>query len=526
MKVLITDPVDDICISIIKTSGLEYQYIPESGIKEKLDAIQDAHGLIVRSGTIVDERMLDSASNLKVIGRAGVGVDNIDIINATRKGVVVMNTPDVNTISAAEHAIALILTISRNPHIGHYDIINGIWSRNNLIGTELQNKIIGIIGLGKIGREVMERCLSFKMKIMGYDPFINKELFSQSDIEITDLDNVVQKADYLTLHIPLNDKTRNLFDFNRLKMMKKSAKIINVARGGIINEHDLSKALNQGLISGAAIDVFEKEPLIKSNPLLSAKNIVLTPHLGASTIEAKKGVSRAISEQIRDYLLDSKLANAINMPISNMSLLNDIKPFLKLGELLGDIISQLNDDSIIKIVIECQGSAEELRPISLAVLKGILSPNLPDRVNYINAETIAKELGLDVQSIYTLGKTNYNNIISLTVITVSNSYRIDGSIFDDNRPRLVNILGRDMEVNPKGNMLLIENMDVPGVIGQVGTFLGNRKINIAAYLLNRASQDGMAFSVIRIDNEIEENDLQSLRELDGINWAEKIMVNI
>ncbi|MFL2983537.1 MAG: hydroxyacid dehydrogenase, partial [Candidatus Neomarinimicrobiota bacterium] len=326
MKVLITDPVDDIGISILKESGLEYKYIPESNQKEKIEAIKDAHGLIIRSGTIVDKKMLNYASNLKVIGRAGVGIDNIDVINATRKGVVVMNTPDVNTISAAEHAMALMLTISRNTHIGHYDLIKGLWSRHNLIGTELQNKIVGIIGLGKIGREVMDRCLSFNMKILGYDPYVNQELFSESNITITDLDNVVQKADYITLHLPLNEKTRNLFDFKRLRMMKPSSKIINVARGGIINEYDLSRALNEDFISGAAIDVFTIEPLAQDNPLLSAKNIVLSPHLGASTKEAKVGVSKAISEQIRDYLIDDRLTNAINMPISNLSLLKEMQP--------------------------------------------------------------------------------------------------------------------------------------------------------------------------------------------------------
>ena len=436
-----------------------------------------------------------------------------------------MNTPDVNTISAAEHTIALMLTLSRNTHLGHNTLINGSWARHELVGTELRNKTVGIIGLGKIGREVMERCRSFGMNIIGYDPFINQDFFSEGNISIMSLDDLVKQSDFISLHIPLNDDTKDLFNFERLMAMKPSAKIINVARGGIINEFDLAKALNEGIISGAAIDVFNIEPINKDNPLLAAKNILLSPHLGASTKEAKEGVSKAICEQVRDYLIDDKLTNALNIPISNLALLKEIQPFLDLGELLGNLIAQLNKEPIENIVIECQGSAEEVRPISLAILKGLLTPKLPDRVNFINAETIAKELGLEVEVRYNNIKSNYQNVISLIVSTSKRTYRLDGSIFDDQKPRLVNVLGRKMEVTPKGIMLFIENNDVPGVIGKVGTLLGDRNINIAAYLLNRGNQNRKAFAVIRVDNMIGQEEMDLLSNLKEVQSVDYVKVN-
>ena len=525
MKVLIADPISDSGISILNDAGFELILKPESSQEEKTNAARDVDGIIIRSGTKVDSKMIEYADSLKIIGRAGVGIDNIDLNAATRKGIIVMNTPDVNTISAAEHTIALMLTLSRNTHIGHSTLASGMWERHNLIGTELQKKTIGILGLGKIGREVMDRCLSFGMQILGYDPFVNEDTLSEKDITLLNLDEIVKKSDFISLHIPLNDETRNLFNFDLIKSMKRSAKIINVARGGIINEFDLAKALNEDIIMGAAIDVFTTEPIEKNNPLLNAKNILLSPHLGASTREAKEGVSKAICEQVRDYLQDLKLTNALNIPISNLSLLNDLKPYLDLGEMLGNLMSQLIKEPINQVIIECKGNIEDIRPISLATLKGILSPNLPDRVNYINAEAIAKELGINIEIGYSNMNSNYNNLISLKVLTENNTFRLDGSIFDDLKPRLVNVLGRDMEVTPKGAMLFIENVDVPGVIGRVGTLLGNRDINIAAYLLSRKNQNGKAFAVIRIDDSADIEDLNELRKLKEVEKVQYIRVN-
>ena len=519
MKILVSDPITDAGLSILKEAGLDVIYLPEGSEDEKHKAAVDVDGWIIRSGTHVKADMINSAQNLQVIGRAGVGVDNIDINIATRRGIVVMNTPDVNTISAAEHTVGLMLALSRNISQGHSGLEKGEWNRHRLVGTELQNKTLGIVGLGKIGREVMERCRSFRMNIIGYDPFVNQDMFNEDVIQITDLDKLTKSADYITVHVPLDENTKNIFDYDRMKLMKSSARIINVARGGIINEKDLAQALKEDVIAGAAIDVFTSEPIDRSHPLVGVQNILLSPHLGASTTEAKEGVSRAICEQVRDFLLHEKLNNALNMPLSNLSKLNEIKPFLDCAELLGHIESQLVTGPIKKVSVECQGIADEIRPLALALLKGLLEPYVPERINYINAETIAKELGVEVDIHYSNTESNYLNLISVRVTADDIVYRLDGSVFDNQHLRLVNILGREMEVTPKGPMLFVENNDVPGVIGKVGTHLGNFNINIAAYLLNRGGENGKAFAVIRLDNPLDED---SLNTLAGINELESV----
>ena len=525
MKVLVSDPITDIGMSILNEAGLDIVYLPDGTPEEKQNAAQDVQGWIIRSGTQITADMIQSAKNLQVIGRAGVGVDNIDFPSATRKGVVVMNTPDVNTISAAEHTVALMLTLSRNIHRGHSELEKGEWNRHQLVGTELRNKTLGIVGLGKIGREVMERCRSFGMIMIGYDPFVSQNMFREDEIKIVDLDTLTETADYITLHVPLNDQTINLFNYDRLCRMKSSARIINVARGGIINEEDLAKAVSEEKIAGAAIDVFTAEPIDGTHPLVGIPNIVLSPHLGASTKEAKEGVSRAICEQVRDCLLHEKLSNALNMPISDMVKLKEIQPYLGLAEMLGQIQSQIAEGPIDHVSIECYGTADEIKPISLACLKGLLQSRVPERINYINAETIAKELGVEIDLHYSTADSSYVNLISTKVTINDVVYQLDGSVFDDHRPRLVNMLGREMEVTPQGTMLLVENNDVPGVIGNVGTLLGNLNINIAAYLLNRNGENGKAFAVIRVDNPLTKSDLKKLSQIEDIQSVNQIHIS-
>ena len=317
--------------------------------------------------------MIQAAKKLKAIGRAGVGVDNIDIDEATRKGVIVMNTPDVNTISAAEHSVAMMLALSRNIAIGDSEVKRKVWKRHLLIGSELRGKVLGLVGMGKIGREVMSRCISFGMNILGYDPYVNKEMFKEKEVKIVDLDQLTKMSDFISIHVPLNEDTKDLFDLKRLKKMKKTARIVNVSRGGIINEEDLSKALKDGLINGAAIDVFTKEPIHENNPLIDSPNILLTPHLGASTEEAKEGVSVSICQQMKNYLIDEKLDNAINIPFSDLSSLKDLQPSLDLSETIGRIQSQLNKGVIKKIQVECSGTLRDSKTVALAFLKGFLS---------------------------------------------------------------------------------------------------------------------------------------------------------
>jgi len=522
MKILVSDPITAAGMAILEDANLEVVNLPDASADEKAKACKDVHGWVIRSGTNVTEDMINSAEQLQVIGRAGVGIDNIDLAAATRKGVVVMNTPDVNTISAAEHTIALMLALSRNIPVGHGGMIKGEWNRNALVGSELRNKILGVVGLGKIGREVIQRSRSFNMNILGFDPYVSQDMFNKDEVNVVDLDTLTVEADYITLHVPITDSTKDLFDYDRLCRMKESARIINVARGGIINEADLAKALNEGKIAGAAVDVFTSEPVGEDNPLVKAKNIVLTPHLGASTEEAKEGVSRAVCEQVRDYLLYEKLANAVNMPISDLAKLKEIQPSLELSEIMGRLQSQLVSGSIQKVHVECAGSMDETKPATLAFLKGLLSARIPDRVNYINAETLAVGLGIRIEHSYTSDSGGYTNLIRTKVTGAEGTTQINGSVFEGKRLRLVNILGYEMDITPRGTMLFARNKDVPGVIGKVGTTLGAADVNIGAYLLSRDSADGEAFAVIRVDNEVPNDVLAALADLPEIVSIQQI----
>ena len=516
MKILVSDPITESGLAVLTDANFDVIQLPNATPEEKEKACKDIHGWVIRSGTKVTAEMIDVAQNLRVIGRAGVGVDNIDIPAATRKGVVVMNTPDVNTISAAEHTVAIMLTLSRNIAVGDSGMKQGEWNRHALVGSELRNKTLGIVGMGKIGREVMTRCRSFGMNILGFDPYMNQDMFNPEEVKIVDLDELTSDSDYITVHVPLTDTTRDLFDYERLSHMKRSARIVNVARGGIINEEDLAKALIHGKIAGAAIDVFTAEPVDESNPLLNAPNIVLTPHLGASTEEAKEGVSMAVCEQVRDYLLHEKLNNALNMPISDMTKLKEIQINLDMAELMGNLQGQLNPGVIKRVQVECSGTMDEAKPAALAFLKGLLKNRVPDRVNYINAESLAVELGISIEHSYTNDSGSYTNLIRTRVKGESEPTRIAGSVFEGDRIRLVNILGYEMDLIPYGTMLFTKNKDVPGVIGQVGTMLGQAKVNIGGYLLSREMNDGEAFAVVRVDNAVPEAVLTQLMGLPEI----------
>jgi D-3-phosphoglycerate dehydrogenase len=345
---------------------------------------------------------------------------------------------------------------------------------------------------------------------------MNQDMFNPEEVRIVELEELIINSDIISVHVPLTDSTRDLFDYDRLSNMKSTARIINVARGGIINETDLAKALNDGLIAGAAVDVFTSEPLDKLNPLVNAPNIVLTPHLGASTKEAKEGVSLAICEQIRDYLIHGKLNNAINMPIADIAKLKEIEIFLDFADTMGNLQSQLNPGAIKRVQVESSGSIEDSKPLALAFLKGLLSSRIPDRVNYINAETLAVDLGIIIEHSYTNDSGSYTNLIRTKVSGDSEPTRIAGSIFEGDHPRLVNILGYEMDLKPYGTMLFTRNKDVPGVIGSVGTILGNANINIGGYLLSREMNEDEAFSVIRVDSKISEEILVELQKLPEI----------
>ena len=463
--------------------------------------------------------VLDKVSkNCLLIDCSTIDIDTSKEIGkkANEKGIKVLNTPDPPTDAVAEMVITCALSLSRNIAVGDSGLKEGKWNRHELIGSELRNKTIGIVGMGKIGREVMTRCRSFNMKILGYDPFMSQEMFNQEEIKIVELDELVSKSDIISVHVPLTDSTKDLFDYKRLSSMKSSARIINVARGGIINEPDLAKALSEGIIAGAAIDVFTSEPLEKSNPLVNSTNVVLTPHLGASTQEAKEGVSIAICEQVCNYLISEKLSNPVNMPISDIAKLKEIQIYLDISELMGKLQGQLNPGAIKRVQVECSGLIDESKSVALAFIKGLLSNRIPDRVNFINAESLAIDLGISIEHSNTNNSGSYNNLIRTRVSTKDDATRIAGSIFDGNRPRLVNILGYEMDLSPYGTMLFTRNKDVPGVIGKVGTILGKAKVNIGGYLLSRDKNDNEAFSVVRVDSSVSDEVISELKKLTEI----------
>jgi len=514
-KVLITDPISDSGINIFKNNNFEI--IDRIDSKDKLDDIIDTiDAWIIRSGTKISQDHIKAAKKLQVIGRAGVGIDNIDIKTATKYGVVVMNVPDGNSISAAEHTMAMMLTLSRNIHLGHTTLQGGKWERANLVGNELRNKTLGVVGLGRIGREVIDRALSFNMKILGYDPYVNQDLFDVDKVKIVDLDKLTKNSDIITVHVPLNDSTKNLFDKDRLSRMKKDAKIINVARGGIINESDLADALNKGLISGAGIDVFSSEPLPESNPLKKSKNTLLTPHLGASTYEAKEGVSLSICQQTIDFLNESKLTNAVNVPISDMSMLKKIQPYLDLSELIGNIQSQLLDDSIKKIEINCYGSIDDIKPMSIALIKGLLSEVVDNRVNYINALSIAEERGIEIINTFNPQIDKYANLIDSNIYTNNEIINVGGGVFFGNEFRVLKFMGHDINFIPEGDIILSKNKDIPGVVGKVGTILGESGVNIAEYILSRPQKNENPISIIKVDHSVNQDCLEKLNKIDEI----------
>ena len=516
MKILITDPVSDTGLNLIKESGIDVVYetdLNDDGIKE---IISDVDGWIVRSGTKVTKELINAAQQLKVIGRAGVGVDNINILESTLKGVLVINTPDGNTISAAEHTMAMMSAVARNIQVAHSDMMSGKWNRHAFVGSELRGKTLGIVGLGRIGLEVAKRARSFDMKIMGFDPYVNKDILKEKNITLCDIEELTEKSDFITLHVPLIDSTRNLFDTDRLLKMKKTARIINVARGGLINESDLADALNDDVIAGAAIDVFETEPLVNDSPLLKAKNILLTPHLGASTTEAKEGVSLSICRQVVDYLKEEKMGNAINMPVADMALLKKISPYLSLSEILGKIQIQLATGAVKSISLDCYGPIDQTKTVSLSFIKGLLENVSEGRINFINADAVAKERGISISHSHKTDQIPYSNLIVTTIETENETIGLSGSVFGENHFRIVDIMGYELDVNPEGNMLFMKNKDVPGVIGKVGTILGEAGVNIGEYLLSRTSQNKTAYAVVKLDSSLEDSILKSLTRLDEI----------
>jgi len=519
MKILVSDSLSEEGLKILKDVK-EFQVDVKTGMKpeELKEVIKDYDALLVRSSTKVTKDIVAAAGKLKVIGRAGVGLDNVDLEAATQKGIIVMNTPSGNTISTAEHTMSLLLSMSRNIPQANASLKAGEWQRNKFMGVELYNKVLGIVGLGKIGSEVARRSLAFGMKVLAYDPFLSKEVAEGMGIEVVELDTLFKKSDFITIHTPMTEETKHMISDKQFVMMKKGVKVINCARGGIIDENALIRAVKEGKVSGAALDVFEKEPLAADSELLKLSNIVVTPHLGASTEEAQVNVAVEIAEVVRDALLGKGIRNAANYPSVEPEAYRMLKPYIELSEKMGMFGCQLIEGRIQEVKITYSGDIiqQDMSPLVLALVKGLLTPILQDTVNYINALSLAKDRGIKIQEVRLSREEDYVNLISLDIKTDKATYSLSGTLSGNKQPRLVKVEGYYVEIAPLGFMLVAHNVDKPGIIGHLGTLLGQYNINIAAMTFGREKPSGKAITVLSVDSPITDEILGKIKKLEHI----------
>jgi len=500
VKVLVSDNIAQDGIDILTESGIEV--IKKTGLSEDelIREIKGYDGIVIRSGTKIKSSIIEAADSLKVIGRAGVGLDNVDVDAATKKGIIVMNTPLGNTISTAEHTMALILALARNISQASLSMRENKWERKKFMGKELHGKIIGVVGLGRIGREVAKRAIGFGMKVLTFDPYISEDIASKIEVELVKYDELLKRSDYITFHIPLSDNTYHMLSDKELKMVKNTAYIINCSRGGIVDEEALCKALSEKNIAGAALDVYENEPP-ESSPLFELDNVVLTPHLGASTEEAQLNVAVEVAEQVRDVLINNVVRNAVNMPFIEPETAEILKPYFNLSEKLGSLLGQLIEGNVKKIEIKYSGDILEydITSLSSAILKGFFSPMLAESVNYVNALIIAKERQISIEEVKSSKVHNFSNLIQVIVQTNKEIKEVAGTLFSDNNPKIVNIDGYYLEAPPVGNILVIYNEDKPGVIGHIGNIFGNNNVNISGMTFGREELGGNALMVLNLD---------------------------
>lgn len=523
-RVIVTERVDEKCIELLQEKvDVDVRYdLPR---EELLEIIENYDGLVIRSSTKVNKELLSRAKKLKVVGRAGNGIDNIDVDEATQKGVVVANTPDSNTISACELTIGLLLATARNiPQADSY-LKSGKWDRKRFIGSELYGKTIGIVGLGRIGGLVATRMAAFNMNVIAYDPYITDDRFKRFGVTKKEsLDELLKEADFVTLHTPKTTETIGMIGEEAINQMKKGARIVNVARGGIIDEKALLKGLKSGKIISAGLDVHENEPAV-NNPLFEIKNTVATPHIGASTIEAQQNVGTTIAKQVLCALDGEVVPNAINLPTLNRDELRTIKPYLELMEKLGKIYYQLYTSPIEMVEIDYYGSIanQDVEMITVAFLKGLLEPIIKERVNYVNAKLTAEKRGIVVNERKL--NENYDGYTDLVKVKIKGKeilLTLSGNLSTKNEGRLVEILGYEVDVMPTEHMLFIQNRDIPGVIGQIGTFLGTENINIASMQVGRLMVGEEALMLLNVDNEVSAETLDKVKKIDNILSAKSI----
>jgi len=522
-KVLISDQLSPAAVQIFKDRGVDVDVKPGLTKEELKSIIGRYDGLAIRSATKVTADLLTAATHLKVIGRAGIGVDNVDINASTARGIIVMNTPHGNSITTAEHAIALMLTLAREIPAANASTHAGKWEKNRFMGVELTGKTLGIIGCGNIGSIVADRAKGLRMKVIAFDPYLSPERAQELGVEKVELEDLLPRADFITLHTPLTEKTRNVLDAKSIAKTKKGVRIINCARGGLIDEAALKAAIESGHVAGAALDVFDTEPA-KDNLLFGSDKVVATPHLGASTSEAQENVALQVAEQMSDYLLTGAIQNAINMPSITADQAVKLKPWITLAQQLGAFAGQLTETAIKGVEIVYEGNAAELntRALTQAALAGLLKPALSD-VNMVNAPIVAKERGIQVSEVRRTQHGIYEGYLLLKVTTENQERSVAGTVFSNGVPRLIQVKSIDMESHFAPHMLYVTNEDKPGFIGKLGTLLGDAKVNIASFNLGRTTAGGDAIALVEVDGPVPESVLTDIRKIAVVKQAKALV---
>ena len=524
-KILVSDPIDAQCAEIFKGEGFDVVVKTGLSTDDLKKIIPEYEALVVRSSTKVTADIISAATKLKMIGRAGAGVDNIDVAAATRRGIIVMNTPGGNTISTAEHTISMMLSLARNIPQADQSLKKGEWNRKKYVGVELFEKTLGVLGLGKVGKEVAIRCASFGMKILAYDPILSPEAAREIGVELVGLPELLGRSDFITIHTPLTNETRNVLNDISFATCKRGVRIVNCARGGIIDEPALLRALESGQVGGAALDVFAEEPPGESK-LIHHPNVVVTPHLGASTEEAQEKVAIQIAHQLCDALKGRGVVGGVNADVLNVAMRSDLQPYFLLAEKLGKLAIQLMDGNPASLYLRIQGRilAESTKALSAAFLKGFLSGHLDEPLNYLNAPVIAGERGIRLEIQQDGEHSHYTNLLTAGYETERERRTFAGTVFGSNSIRIVKVDGFHFETNPEGHMLFYSNIDRPGIVAAVSSILAAAKINIAGMSLGRYGIGKEALMIMTVDSEIPPNTLVEIAKINGLIWAKTVFL--
>ena len=517
-RVLVSDNLAEEGIEIFRsTEGIEVDVETALGPEELKAVIPEYDAIAIRSATKLTEDVIAVANKLKVIGRAGIGVDNVDTQAATKKGIVVMNTPEGNTITTAEHAVSMLLSMARRIPQASMSTKSGKWEKKRFIGKEVFNKTLGIIGIGRIGRIVADRAKGLHMNVIAFDPFIRAEAVTQLGVEMVSLEELLQRADFITIHTPKTKETANLIDERAIEKMKPGAYIVNCARGGLVNEQALYDGIVSGKIAGAALDVYESEPP-NDNPLLKLEQVICTPHLGASTEEAQVNVAVAVAQQITDYLLKGSVRNAVNMPSVSAEILVHVQPYIEFAEKLGSFTGQVIRGGLMEVHLEYAGEVARYgpAPISVALIKGLLSPIIGEGINYVNAQVLAKDRGINIKEVVTEAREDYSNLITIRAFSNQEELVITGALLGKNRPRILTINNYLIEAIPEGTLLFLCNDDRPGVIGRIATLMGSKGINIGTMHCGRDRLGGTAVILLNLDDPVPQEVIDQLQQLEHV----------